>query len=176
MPMPPVLRKLVLAIHLIGSIGWVGAAMAYLVLAIAIPIADDPATARAAWIGMELIGWFAIAPLSILSLISGIALALGSRWGLLRHYWVIISLISTIVITVVLLLHLPDVSAQARAARQPDPGSVLQASDIPHALIGLIVLTGILVLNIYKPAGMTRYGWRRRQRTPVSPRKASAPR
>ncbi|NGZ99539.1 hypothetical protein G5V59_01665 [Nocardioides sp. W3-2-3] len=46
-------------------------------------------------------------------------------------------------------------------------------SDIPHALIGLTLLIGILVLNIYKPRGLTRYGWRReraaRTPTPTSP-------
>lgn len=165
MPLPPPARRAVLAAHLAASVGWVGAVSAYLVLALAIPVSGDAQTARAAWIGMELIGWYALAPLSVLSLLSGVALALGTRWGLLRHYWVVVSLLATTVLTVVLLLHLPDVSAQARAARQPEAGAVLQSSDIPHALVALVLLLGVLGLNVFKPAGLTRYGWRRQQQS-----------
>lgn len=163
-PFTPTARRAVLAAHLAVSVGWVGGVCAYLVLAFAIPLTGDADTARAAWTGMELIGWYALAPLSVLSLLSGIVLALGTRWGLLRHYWVVVSLLGTAVLTAVLLLHLPDVTAQARAARGPDDAAVLASSDIPHALLGLVLLLGILVLNVYKPAGLTRYGWRRQQR------------
>lgn len=164
MPLPPTARKVTLAVHLLTSVGWIGAVCAYLVLALAIPATGDPEVGRAAWTGMELIGWYALAPLSVLGLLSGVVLALGSRWGLFRHYWVLISFIGTLVLTIVLLLHLPDVTAQARAARQPGAGAVLQASDIPHALAGLVLLLGILALNVAKPAGLTRYGWRRQRR------------
>ena len=35
--------------------------------------------------------------------------------------------------------------------------------DLFHAVGGLVVLLVPLVLNIYKPPGKTRYGWRRTQ-------------
>lgn len=170
MLMPPPVRKLVLAVHLTLSIGWIGAVCAYLVLAFAIPLTGDPATARAAWTGMELIGWYAIAPMAVLSLLTGVVLALLTRWGLFRHYWVLISFVGTTIATTVLLLHLPDVTAAARAIRAPSAGHVMTGSDIPHALIGLILLIGILVLNIYKPAGLTRYGWRKQHRARAAAR------
>lgn len=160
---PPPVRKLTLAVHLTVSIGWIGAVCAYLALAFAIPASDDPQTAKAAWTGMELIGWYVIAPMAVLSLVTGVVLALLSRWGLFRHYWVLISFLGTTILTTVLLLHLPDVTAQARAVRASDPSHVMQGSDIPHALIGLLLLIGILVLNIFKPAGLTRHGWRKQQ-------------
>ena len=162
------MRKLTLAVHLTVSIGWIGAVCAYLVLAFAIPVSGDPATARAAWTGMELVGWYAIAPMAVLSWVTGVVLALLTRWGLFRHYWVLISFLGTTILTTVLLLHLPDVTAAARASRNPSTGHVVTSSDIPHALIGLILLIGILVLNIYKPAGLTRYGWRKQR--PVTAR------
>jgi hypothetical protein len=31
---------------------------------------------------------------------------------------------------------------------------------LPHSIGGLVVLVTVQVLNVYKPAGMTRYGWR----------------
>jgi hypothetical protein len=170
----PTPRRLVLAVHLTCSIGWIGAVIAYLALAFAVPLTEDPITVRAAWISMELIGWYAIVPLAVASLATGILLALASRWGLLRHYWVLISFIGTLLLTTILVLHMPDVTAQADLARSAAPEQLRDmGSDIPHALIGLVLLLGILVLNIFKPRGMTRYGWRRehaaRQRGTTGP-------
>ena len=167
-------RTLLLALHLTASVGWVGAVCAYLVLAVAIPVSGDAGTALAAWTGMELVGWYALAPLSVLALVSGVVLALTSRWGLLQHYWVVVSLVGTTVLTSVLLAHLPDVSRRARQARGPDPGDVLQTSDVTHALLGLVLLVGILVLNVVKPAGLTRYGWRKQQERATTAARRSA--
>ena len=47
-------------------------------------------------------------------------------------------------------------------ARAADTEHLLgMSSDIAHAVIGLVPLLGILVLNIFKPKGLTRYGWRK---------------
>ncbi len=162
MRIAPRLRRLLLAVHLGCSVGWVGAVIAYLALAIAVPASDDPEVVRAAWIGMELVGWYALVPLAIGSLVTGVLMGVVTRWGLLRHYWVVISLLATTVLTVVLVFHMPDVSTQADVARVAgDVHLARMGSDIAHAVIGLVVLLGILVLNIYKPKGLTRYGWRK---------------
>lgn len=177
MTLRPRSRKFLLAIHLTCSVGWIGAVCGYLVLAFAIPATDDPDTVRAAWIAMELTGWYAVVPLSAMSLLTGIVVALASPWGLIRYYWVLVSFIATLVLTAVLVLHMPDVSRQAQTARAATSAQLLaMRSDIAHALIGLALLMAILILNIYKPRGLTPYGWRRQQaaRTPnhSSPRPA----
>ena len=164
MTVGPRLRRLLLALHLTCSVGWIGAICAYLALAFAVPALDDPAVVRAAWIGMELVGWYAIVPLALGSLATGLLMGAATKWGLFRHYWVLISLVSTIVLTAVLIMHMPDVTAQADRARTlEDEGLLAMGSDIAHAVIGLIMLIGILVLNIYKPRGLTKYGWRKEQ-------------
>lgn len=50
--------------HLASSVGRVGAVVAYLVLAFAVPVSGEPETMLAAWVGMELIGWYAVVPLA----------------------------------------------------------------------------------------------------------------
>lgn len=164
MTVGPRLRRLLLALHLAFSVGWLGAVCAYLALAVAVPVTDDPAVVRAAWIGMELIGWYAIVPLAVGALATGLLMGAVTRWGLLRHYWVLVSLVTTVALVIVLLLHMPDVTAQAERARSAGEGTLLaMGSDITHAAIALVVLVGILVLNIHKPRGVTRYGWRKEQ-------------
>jgi hypothetical protein len=164
--MRPWLRKLVLSIHLGVSVGWIGAIAAYIALDVATVTSDDPGTLRAAYAGMELIVQSVIVPLAIATLATGITVSLGTRWGLFRHYWVVISLLLTLVATAVLLSETRTVSALARIAA--DPATTLEElsaldSTLVHSIGGLIVLVVILVLNMYKPRGMTRYGWRKQQ-------------
>ncbi|TQL68894.1 hypothetical protein FB381_2794 [Nocardioides albertanoniae] len=164
MTVGPRVRRLLLALHLSCSVGWIGAVCAYLALAFAVPATGDPEVVRAAWIGMELVGWYAIVPLALGSLATGVLMGAVTKWGLLRHYWVLISLVGTVILTAVLIMHMPDVTVEADRARTlEEEGLLAMGSDIAHAVIGLVMLIGILVLNLYKPRGLTKYGWRKEQ-------------
>jgi hypothetical protein len=162
MTMPPGLRRFALTVHLTVSAGWIGAVVAYLALGVSAVTSQDAQTVRAAWIAMELTGWFAIVPLALAALLTGLVMALGTPWGLFRHYWVLITLALTILATVVLLLHMPTVSSLAAVARGAD-GAALAGlgGDLLHPGVGLLVLLVIIGLNVYKPRGMTPYGWRK---------------
>ena len=172
MMMRPRARKLTLSLHLAVSVGWIGTVVAYLALSVAAANSEDVQVIRAAWIGMDLIGWFVIVPLALASLLTGVMIAMGTRWGLIRHYWVVFSLVLTIVATVVLIQHMPGVSDLADVARRSSTGvdefdahlfGQLKQGDFLHPGLGLVVLLLIQVLNVHKPAGLTRYG-RRKQR------------
>ena len=111
-----------------------------------------------------MIGWLVIVPLAIASLLTGILMAVGTKWGLFRHYWVAISLVLTIFAVVVLLLHMPTVSASADLARTGDRATLESlGGDLFHPGVGLIILLVVQLLNMYKPQGLTKYGWRNQQ-------------
>jgi hypothetical protein len=78
MALPPALRRAMLAAHIICSVGWIGAAAAYLALGVAAEVNMQPQIVRAAWIGMELSGWFVIVPLGCLALLTGLVVSLGT--------------------------------------------------------------------------------------------------
>jgi hypothetical protein len=167
--MSPALRKFALTTHLTFSLGWTGAVLAYLALGVAAVTSRDTQTVRAAWIAMEVTGWYVIVPLGVASLLSGLVMALGTKWGLFRHYWVLFSLVLTIFAVAVLLLHMPDVSFLADVARGGDgAGFDRLGGDLLHPGLGLVVLLVIQVMNVYKPRGMTPYGRHKRhaRRTP----------
>jgi hypothetical protein len=114
---------------------------------------------------MELTGWYAIVPLALASLLTGLVMSLGTKWGLFRHYWVLITFVLTVFATTILLLHMPDVSTTVAVVREAD-GTDLAGGlggDLFHPGVGLLVLLVIHVLNVYKPQGLTRYGWRKQQ-------------
>lgn len=162
--MRPALRKLMLSLHLTVSVGWIGAVAAYLAFDISAAVSDDPQTLRTAYLGMDLIVASVVVPLAVASLLTGLVMSLGTRWGLFRHYWVLISLMLTVFAIVVLLAETRTVGAYADIAA--DPSTSIEAlrgigSTLFHSVGGLVVLSVILVLNVYKPRGMTRHGWRK---------------
>lgn len=165
--MRPALRKLVLAVHIGLSVGWLGAVAAYLVLDIAVNLNADPILLRAAYLAMDLVARLAIVPLAIGALLSGLIVAGGTKWGLFDHWWVVISLILTVLATVVLLVELRAIGQLGALAADPATSNeTLRSlrSSLPHSIGGALVLSLVLVLNVYKPAGLTPLGWRRRSR------------
>ena len=164
MTMTPRLRKFALAVHITLSVGWVGAVAAYMALDVTAATSQDAQTLRAAYLAMELIARYVIIPLAFASLLTGLVMSVGTKWGLFRHYWVLISLLLTIVATVVLLVETETISSFADIAADPTTSrDVLRAlgNTLVHSVGGTVVLLVILVLNMYKPQGMTRFGWRK---------------
>jgi hypothetical protein len=159
---PPPVRKAVLTAHVVTSVGWLGAVVAYLALDLTAVTSGDPDVSRAAFVAMELVVVSAVVPLALASLVIGVVNALGTSWGLFRHWWVVVKLLLTSVATVVLLLQVPGIRSMAEAARSgTDPGDL--PGTLAHSIGGLLVLVLVAVLSTYKPRGLTRYGWRRQQ-------------
>lgn len=156
-------RKGVLAIHILFAVGWVGGVIAYLALVAGAWRSSSSQMLRAAWIGMELIGWYVLVPLAIGTLVTGIVMGVGTHWGLFRYYWVVFSLVLTIIAAGVLFGHMPTVSSVADIANaSPDPAREALFGEVLHAGGGLIVLLCVLGLNVFKPPGLTPYGHRTR--------------
>ena len=179
MSMPPALRRAMLAAHIICSVGWLGAAAAYLALGVAAQVSMQPQIVRATWIGMELSGWFVIVPLACLAFLTGLVLSLGTPWGLFKHYWVVIALVLTMLSLAVLLLHMPSVSTFASLARTADDAAINRlGGDVLHPALGLLVLIVITVLNVHKPRGLTPYGQHKQTREPKrsTKKRAATPR
>lgn len=159
--MSPGLRKLMLTVHVASSVGWLGVIAAYIALNVPVLASDDEQSIRAAYLMMDVVMRYVLIPLGAASLATGIVQALGTPWGLFRHYWVTISLGLTCFAFAVLVLHLPAVADNAAAAADQRTDVTQIGGDLFHSVGGLMILLVPLVLNIYKPRGLTRYGWRR---------------
>jgi hypothetical protein len=164
MTMAPGLRKLALTAHVTSSVGWMGAVACFLALAIAGLIGREDHAIRAAYIAMKTTTWAVIVPLCLASLVTGLIESLGTPWGLFRHYWVVAKLVLTVLATVVLLAHTQPIGllahAAARATLSGDLHSV-RVQLLVDAAAALFVLLVATVLAVYKPRGMTSYGWHR---------------
>jgi hypothetical protein len=100
------MRKLALTAHVTFSVGWLGAVVGFLALAIAGLTSSNEQMVRSAYVSMDLIGWRVIVPLCLASLLTGLVQALGTPWGLFRHYWVLLKFAATAVLTILLMVHM----------------------------------------------------------------------
>ncbi len=164
--MTPRLRKFALTMHITFSVGWLGGVAGFLVLAIAGLTSHDAEMVRGVYLAMDLIYRFVIVPIGLAALVTGLVQALGTQWGLFRHYWILVKFLLTIGACILMLVH---IIAVLEAANRVSAAGVLPGAELgPLATqrvadsgLALLVLLTTTTLAVYKPWGMTRHGQRK---------------
>lgn len=164
----PTVRKFALTLHVVSSVGWLGSVVAFLALSFAALTSREAQTVRATYLSMEIMGRWALVPFSIASLVTGIIQSLVTKWGLFRHYWVLAKLLINVLASVILLSYTQTLRSLADVAVKQlwsnEELAILRSPTTAiHGIGGLLLLVLATVLSIYKPAGLTAYGWRRRR-------------
>ncbi len=94
------------------------------------------------------------------ALVTGITLAAGSRWGLVKYRWVLVSLLLTTPLTAaVIFALLPLLQGAAHAAATHTSVAAVDGERFPVIIASsaeMAVLITIAVINIIKPWGRTR--------------------
>ena len=165
-------RKILLVAHVTVSVGMLGAVAAFLALAIVGVAGSDPQLARSVYPALVLIARLVILPLVFASLVIGVAQSLVTPWGLFRHWWVVGKLAVDLFVAVVLLVQMPGIGFVADTVASNLPIDTLfgvRMSFVIHAAGGLVVLLIPLALSVYKPRGLTRYGWRKQVEQGTAP-------
>jgi hypothetical protein len=142
-------RNIVLTVHIVVSVGLLGDSAGFLAVAIRRALSDDPAFVDAS---VDLLGTFALffgIPLSFLSLLTGIALGLGTRWGVFRYPWVTIKLVLIVTVIAVGALVLRPVLA--------DDSNPASTPLIIGAAYDVAALAAATALAVFKP-GRARAG------------------
>ena len=147
------IRRAALTAHVSFSVGWFGAVACFLALAIAGATSRDPDTMKAAYVAMAIIGWFVIVPLGVGSLASGIVQALGTPWGLFRHYWIVLKAVIALAATALLLAHMQPTTKLAETTLQSSPDPGLQIRLLANATAATFVLLVAVALGVFKPKG-----------------------
>lgn len=166
MTMPPRIRKLALTLHVAASVGWLGGVAGFLALAVVGLSGTDEQTVRAVYLSMDLMTRFVLVPLSFASLVTGIVQSIGTTWGLVRYWWVVVKLLLTVVATALLLLHTQPIAFMAGAAQGALTSGVHHDVRLQLVVTSALAIALLLVttgLSVFKPAGLTRYGWRKQR-------------
>lgn len=152
------LRRLLLTVHVVAAGGLVGTDLALVALGVSSVAGADPRTVYPAASLMET---FLVAPLAVVAFATGVVLAVGSRWGLLRHWWVTIKLATTAVLTLLVVLVLvPSLAASADAAAA---GHAFAAAERLPLAVAPSVAVVALVVNV--ALAVSKPSWRVRRRT-----------
>jgi Predicted integral membrane protein (DUF2269) len=155
-------RRMVLVVHLAGSLGWFGADVVLGVLAVTGFVSEDPARVAACYTALHVFAVPVLVSLGLVSLASGLLLGLASRWGVVRTRWVLVKLvINLVLVALVPVLLQPRLAEVAEQARQVDPGLAERLGRIPLDLLFPAFVSGTAllvasVLAVWKPWGPTR--------------------
>jgi hypothetical protein len=147
----PSARRALLSAHVISSVGLLGASSALLVLAVSGATTSDPQLADSAYRFMATFGYVFGIPLSFSSLITGVTLGLGTKWGVLRYPWVTAKLI-LLVTTILSGALVIGPGAQQMIDGTGGAGTRL----IVAAAYNVTVLVASAVLSVYKPGRRRR--------------------
>lgn len=159
--MSPKLNRAMLTTHITVSVGWFGAVVVFLVLAITGIASANMQLARSSYLAMELSGWFVIVPFCIASLVTGVIQAVGTKWGLLKHYWIVLKLALTLFATIALLLHMKPIGDLSLAASSSVNFSNalpnLKLQIVANAGAAFLLLLAIITISVFKPWGKTKW-------------------
>jgi hypothetical protein len=156
-------RRAMLTLHIALSVGWLGASMGMLTLAIAARAGRPAGHARSAYWAMHLLADVLLVPLSLGVLLIGVLVAATTPWGLLRHRWVLVKLVATCAAVVLSLLALPAMTEIAyRAATQHAPAAERSAGTrlIIAGSVSVALYLSLTAISVLKPWGRTAHGRR----------------
>ena len=153
-------RKSVLLVHIASAGAWLGIDVVMAVLVFTALGTDDDRTKALAFRALELVAVWPLLTMGMLSLLTGILLGLGSRYGLFRYWWVAVKLALNLVLSGLVLVALaPEVADAAERARQFDAGlpAPLGVGDLIFPpIVSPTALLVAMVLAVFKPWGRIR--------------------
>ncbi len=140
--------KLALTAHILGSVGWFGIAVFVVFAFVASVVTGDAGLSNALVRTVETSPWLSI-PVGVIAAATGVLLSLGTKWGLVRHWWVV----AKIAISIIVIL--TDAFVLGHAAHDQ-----LAAASSPRDLYGptiahAVVLGVATLLSVLKPRGRT---------------------
>lgn len=163
--MPQRVRKTVLVLHVITAVGWLGVTFADLALGVTALTTDRPEIQHAMFQALGVIATFVLIPIAWSAFLTGLLLALGTKWGLIRHKWVLTKFLLTTVVVTLTTFSLTPGLKERRAEVEATPADqllLLEVDDRSGMISAGIVSTSIYVicvlLSILKPWGRTRWG------------------
>jgi Predicted integral membrane protein (DUF2269) len=140
------LRKVVLTLHIIVSVGLLGDSAGYLAVAIRGATATDPAIAAASFQMLRMFSFVFGIPLSFAALLTGLLLGFGTRWGVFRYPWVTTKLLLIVSIIAVGALVLNGGMNAMLTGRGGAEGQL-----IAGAAYDVVALTTATALGVFKP-------------------------
>ncbi|MEV0649552.1 hypothetical protein AB0I28_30275 [Phytomonospora sp. NPDC050363] len=152
-------RRAAVVVHSAASAAWLGLTVGLLALGVRAYTSGSPDIVTFSYRAMDVFGEYVLIPAALATLISGVVLSLGTPWGLLRHKWVAVKFVLTMItVGLVAFSMSPGLSEKAALAAAGTP--VVDVNLIVAPTVALSTYVFMLALSILKPWGMTPHGRR----------------
>jgi hypothetical protein len=153
------LRKTLLVVHIASAGAWIGIDVVMGVMVFT-AIGGDNATRALCYQALELFAGWPLIVTGLVCLASGVLLGLGTVYGLVRYWWVVIKLVlNVILVALVSILLRPGVVELAEQGRRFDAGlpATLAAGDLIYPpIVSTSALIFATILAVFKPWGLIR--------------------
>jgi hypothetical protein len=142
-----------LILHVLASVGWFGIAVGVVIIAAMAGTAADESFAH------DLYRVLAASPrvsvtAGLLGIATGMVVSLGTRWGLIRHWWVVVKILIAVAVVATDAVLVSTIASDAMATGRPAPP--LFGATSAH----IVVLVIATALSVIKPRGLTPWGRR----------------
>ena len=146
--------------HIVSGGAWIGIDVAMGVVIFTALLAEDGNTRALCYRALELFAVWPLLTAGLLSLASGVVLGLGSKWGLIRYWWVAIKLVLNVVLValvpVLLRPQVIEMAEQGRRFMAGEPASLAVGDLIFPPIVSPSALLIAFVLAVFKPWGRIR--------------------
>jgi hypothetical protein len=150
-------RRAALVLHILAAGAWVGIDVVLGVLVFTAMATTDRGTEALCYRALELFATWPLLIAGVLTLASGVLLGLGTRYGLVKYWWVAVKLVMNLVlVTLVVVLLRPGVHDAARygeALASGRPSDVRIANLFMPPIVSGTALVVATVLSVFKPWG-----------------------
>lgn len=150
-------RKAVLVVHIVSAAAWFGIDLALGILVVISLVAAEPQTAGLA---IQAVDLFAVWPMfgaSVVCLLSGVVLGVGSKYGLVRYWWVAVKLGVNVLMSLLIVGALrPGIGEAAGLGARltaGDPTAAVPADLLYPVVVAPSLLLFAYLLSVFKPWG-----------------------
>jgi uncharacterized membrane protein len=156
----PRTRNRVLVVHVLSAGVWIGIDIVMAVLIFTALLTDDDRTKALSYKALDLFVVWSLLAVGLLSVATGVVLGLGTKYGLVRYWWVAIKLALNLLLAILVLLALrPEVSDAAERGERfaaGEPASLAVGDLIFPPIVSPIALLVAVLLGVFKPWGRIR--------------------
>src|ERR687889_1413 len=153
-------RKGVLVVHIVSAGVWIGIDVVMAIVIFTALLTNDHNTRALCYRALELFAVWPLLTTGLVCLASGVVLGLGTKYGLVRYWWVAIKLVLNIVLSALVLVALRPVvteaAEQGRRFAAGEPASLAVGDLIFPPIVSPTALLIAFVLAVFRPWGRIR--------------------
>ena len=153
-------RKGVLVVHIVSAGVWIGIDVVMAVVIFTALLTDEDNTKALCYRALDLFAVWPLLTAGLFCLASGVVLGIGTKYGLVRYWWVAIKLVLN-----VLLIALVPIALRPEVTRAAEQGWLFAAGEPASLVVGNLIFPPIVsptalliavVLAVFKPWGRIR--------------------